>query len=119
MLEFRYDFRIFVRILRPRSFRAIEMDTDSFYMALTETDLPESFTEVAKTQMQENAKHFQEQDDCYLPNAQLNFLSRSCSREHAAIDRKTSGLFKIEWKGNGNDMAQQQNLLALKKTSKK
>ena len=50
-----YDF--LGRIMRPRSFRAIEMDTDSFYMALTENDLYECFNEVAKSQMQENAKH--------------------------------------------------------------
>ena len=80
MLEFRYDF--LGRIMRPRSFRAIEMDTDSFYMALTENDLFDCFTEAAKTQMQENAKHYHEQEDCYLPNAQLNFLTRSCCKEH-------------------------------------
>ena len=45
MLEFRYLF--LGRIMRPRSFRAIEMDTDFFYMALTENDLHECFTEAA------------------------------------------------------------------------
>ena len=73
MLEFRYDF--LGRIMRPRSFRAKEMDTDSFYMALTENDLYDCFIEAAKTQMQENAKQFHEQEDCYLPNAQLNFFN--------------------------------------------
>ena len=97
MLEFRYDF--LGRIMRPRSFRAIEMDTDSFYMALTENDLYECFNEVAKSQMQENAKLYHEQENCYLPNAQLNFLTRSCCKEHGAMDKRTPGLFKIEWKG--------------------
>ena len=97
MLEFRYDF--LGRIKRPRSFRAIEMAADSFYMALTENDLYDCFTEVTKTQMQENLKHYHEQEVCYLPNAQLNFLTRSCCKEHAAIDERTPGLFKIEWKG--------------------
>ena len=97
MLEFRYDF--LGRIMRPRSFRAKEMDTDSFYMALTENDLYDCFIEAAKTQMQESAKQFHEQEDCYLPNAQLNFLTRSCCREHAGMDKRTPGLFKIEWKG--------------------
>ena len=97
MLEFRYVF--LGQIMRPRPFRAIEMDTDSFYMALTENDLHECFTEAAKTQMQEKAKHFHEQDDCCLPNAQLNFLTRSCCKEHAAIDKRTPGFFKTEWKG--------------------
>ena len=95
--EFRYDF--LGRIMRPRSFRAIEMDTDSFYMALTENDLYESFNEVAKTQTRENAKHHHEQEDCYLPNAQLSFLTRSCCKKHGAMDERTPGLFKIEWKG--------------------
>ena len=97
MLEFRYDF--LGRIMRPRSFRVIEMDTDSFYMALTENDLYECFNEVAKSQMQENAKHYHEQEDCYLPNPQLNFLTRSCCKEHGAMDKRTPGLFKIDWKG--------------------
>ena len=35
-LEFRYDF--LGKIMRPRSFRAIEMDKDSFYMAWSEND---------------------------------------------------------------------------------
>ena len=56
MLEFRYDF--LCRIMRPRSFRVIEMDTDSFYLALTENDLQECFTEAAKTQMQEKKSIF-------------------------------------------------------------
>ena len=76
ILEFRYDF--LSRIMRPRSCRAKEVDTDSFYMALTENDLHECFTEAAKIQMQENAKHYHEQEDCYLPNAQLNFRTRNC-----------------------------------------
>ena len=57
MLELRYDF--LDRIVRPRPFRATEMETDSFYMALTENDCYDGFTEVAKTQMQENAKYYQ------------------------------------------------------------
>ena len=39
------------------------MDTDSLYMALTENDLYDCFTEIAKTQMQENAKCYHEQED--------------------------------------------------------
>ena len=49
--------------------------------------------------MQENAKHYHEQEDCHLPNAQPNFLTRSCCKEHGAMDKRTPGLFKIEWKG--------------------
>ena len=97
MLEFRYNF--LGRIMRPRSFCAIEMDTDSFYMSLTENDLFDCFTEAAQTQMQENEKQYHEQEDCYLPNAQLNFLTRSCCKEHGAMDERTPRLFKIEWKG--------------------
>ena len=68
-------------------------------MALIENDLHECFTEAAKTQIQENAKHFHEQGDCYVPNAQLNILTQSCCKEDAAIDKRTPGLCKIEWKG--------------------
>ena len=100
MLEFRYDF--LGRVMRPRSFRAIEMDTDSLYMALTEDSLYECFTDIAKAEMKENDKCYHEQQDCYQPNADLNFLTRSCCKKHIALDKRTPGLFKIEW--NGTEM---------------
>ena len=49
--------------------------------------------------MLENAKHYHEQEDCYTPNAQMNFLTRSCFKEHGAMDKRTPGLSKIERKG--------------------
>ena len=117
MLQFRYDF--LGRIMWPRSFRAIEMGTDSFYMALTENDLYDCFAEAAKTQMQENAKHYHEQEDCYLPNAQLNFLTRSCCREHAAIEKRTPGHFKIEWKGTEMVCLNSKTYCAINENNKK
>ena len=48
MLEFRYNF--LGRIMQPKVFCAMEMDTDFRYLALTESSLYGSFTKMAETE---------------------------------------------------------------------
>ena len=46
--------------------------------------------------MNENAKQYHEQEDHNLPKDELNFLTRRWCKEHAAMDKRTPELFKIE-----------------------
>ena len=100
MLEFRYDF--LGVIMRPSTFRLIEMDTDSLYLALNETDLEECFHTDSKS-----AYNQWKQDSCalgfgYEPDNTHGFLTRTCCDEHIKYDSRTPGLFKVEW--NGTEM---------------
>ena len=63
MLEFCEEFM--GRIMRRKTFRAKEMDTDS----LTENSLYEYFIDNAKAQVKEIFKCYRTPKDCYQPNA--------------------------------------------------
>jgi hypothetical protein len=79
MLEFYYDF---MDVLVDRSdFQYCAMDTDSAYMALSATSLEE----VIKPDMQQ----------------QKNWFQRTDTPEHATYDKRTPGLFKTEFNGDG------------------
>ena len=84
MLEFYYDF---LDVFVDRSdFQYCAMDTDSAYMALSATSLEE----VIKPDMQQR---FQME--------KKNWFPRTTTPEHAAYDKRTPGLFKEEYRGDG------------------
>ena len=93
MLEFKYDF--LGRVARPLTNRAIEMDTDLMYLALTESTINECMTaeacEIYTNWVQKNCS---ERD--YVPDDVFNFLSRVCCEQHKKLDNRTPGFFKIE-----------------------
>ena len=79
MLEFYYDS---MDVLVDRSdFQYCAMDTDSAYMALSATSLEE----VIKPDMQQ----------------QKNWFQRTDTPDHATYDKRTPGLFKTEFNGDG------------------
>ena len=88
--------------MRPETFRAMEMDTDSFYRALTENSLYECFTDMAKTEMEEKDNIYHRQENCYQPNAKEIFFTRSTCQKQYALDKRTPGFFKNDW--NGTEM---------------
>lgn len=96
MLEFKYDF--LGALMRPLTCRAIEMDTDSMYIAISETTFEECLTADASIKLNkwkiENCN-----DDDYMPDADIKFLPRTCCDKHRQFDKRTPGLFKIEWSG--------------------
>ena len=82
MLEFYFDFM--VKFVDPKDFQYCEMDTDSAYMALSAATLEE----IIKPHMLEQ---YHQEKHLWFPREGI----------HAAYDKRTPGLFKVEWEGNG------------------
>ena len=83
MLQFYYDF--VDKYLDRSDFQYIEMDTDSAYMALTN-----DFEKLIKPELREEYERDKH-----------NWLPRMDTEEHKAFDKRTPGLFKIEYEGDG------------------
>ena len=84
MLEFYYN--CVDRFLERSDFELLEMDTDSLYMALA----GESVEELIKPERREE-----------FEVAKSSWFPRNDTPEHAAYDKRTPGLFKVEWSGQG------------------
>ena len=84
MLQFYYDF--LVKYVDKMDFQMMYMDTDSMYMAITK----DKFDDLVKPSMREEY----EKDKC-------NWFPRDDTPEHAAYDKRTAGLFKVEFEGDG------------------
>ena len=82
MLRFYYEF--LDHFVDRGDFELLEMDTDSAYMALA----GESLESLVKPELQEE---FRGAKNSWLPRTGV----------HAAYDKRTPGLFKIEWQGEG------------------
>ena len=79
-LEFRYNF--LGRIMRPKTFRATEMDTDALFMTLRENSLYECLNDMAKTDMKEK-------DNFYLRQRRLLSTKRHNEFSHSFMLSKT------------------------------
>jgi hypothetical protein len=85
MLQFYYDC---VDFYFDRSdFQYIEMDTDSAYIAFSDE---EPFKNLIKPELRD---HFEKHKNDWFP--------RDDTKENSMYDRRTPGLFKEEWRGNG------------------
>ena len=84
MLEFFYH--CFDHFLDRSDFELLEMDTDSLYMAIA----GDSVEELVKP---ERKAEFEATKSSWFP--------RTDSPEHTAYDKRTPGLFKVEWRGDG------------------
>ena len=84
MLQFYYDF--LDKYVDRSDFEYCEMDTDSAYIAIS----GESLEDLVKPEMM----HEFENDKC-------NWFPRTDTVEHAKYDKRTPGLFKVEWEGDG------------------
>ncbi|XP_052693820.1 uncharacterized protein LOC128172088 [Crassostrea angulata] len=98
MLQFYYDFMD--RYVDRADFEYCEMDTDSAYMAIS----GETFQSVIKPELRQIYKHSLEghctasgeiEADC-----DRHWFPRTCCEEHKNYDRRTPGLFKIEFEGD-------------------
>ena len=84
MLQFHYDF--LDKYLHRSDYEYCEMDTDSAYIAIS----GECLEDLVKPEM--------------LYEFELdksNWFPRTDTIEHAKYDKRTPGLFKVEWEGNG------------------
>ncbi|KAI8484950.1 hypothetical protein Bbelb_373570 [Branchiostoma belcheri] len=84
MLEFYYDFMI--KFVDPSDFQYCEMDTDSAYIAFSAYRLED----VIKPSMRDE---YEKEKHLWFP--------RTDTPENAAFDKRTPGLFKEEWSGDG------------------
>ncbi|XP_063692200.1 uncharacterized protein LOC134824307 isoform X1 [Bolinopsis microptera] len=84
MLEFYFD--VVDRFIERQNFCLLEMDTDSLYLALSVKTLDE----VIKPDLWEE----------WL-EAKKTWFPRTDTPENRAYDKRTPGLFKLEWQGDG------------------
>ena len=84
MLQFYYDF--LDKYLDRSDFQYYEMDTDSAYIAIA----GESVESLVKPEL----RHECEQD-------KANWFPRTNTPDHKIFDKRTPGLFKEEWSGDG------------------
>ena len=97
MLQFYYDFMD--KYIEREDFEYCEMDTDSAYMAISGP----SFESVIKSDMLHKYHHglkgycspgLEIEADC-----DRHWFPRTCCKDHINHDRRTPGLFKIEYQG--------------------
>ena len=84
MLTFYYE--VLDRFLEHDSFCVVEMDTDSLYIALSANSLDDIVKPHLRTEWDSIKQKWFPRDD---------------NAKNAAYDRRTPGLFKIEWSGDG------------------
>lgn len=84
MLQFYYHF--IDHFCERTEFEYLEMDTDSAYMALS----GDSIEAVVKADLHDS-----------FQKTKCNWLPRTDTVEHAMEDKRTPGLFKVEWEGQG------------------
>ena len=98
MLEFYYDFML--KFFDPKDFEYCEMDTDSAYIAFSNSDWLSLMKKEERLKYQSHHQRAHEMSS-FLPDAQYNWFPRTCCAEHVAYDKRTPGLFKTEWEGDG------------------
>ena len=97
MLEFYYDF---MDVYVNRSdFEYCEMDTDSAYMAISGSCLDEVIKPDMRNKYERGLKGFCT-DDQIEADANFHWFPRTCCSKHAKFDKRTPGLFKLEYQGD-------------------
>ena len=84
MLQFYYDF--LAKYIDRSDFEYCKMDTDSAYIAIS----CESVEDLIKPEMMHE-----------FENDKSNWFPQTDMVEHAKYDKRTPGLFKVEWEGDG------------------
>ena len=106
MLEFYYDF-IDIYLDR-KNFQYIEMDTDSAYIALAGQNLDYLVKPELKKQFFEEWNKWLPAEACATHQKEFvdtkvaghEWQPKSCCVKQKKFDRRTPGLFKVEWKGD-------------------
>jgi len=102
MLRFYYDFlEIF---LGRERFQLTQMDTDSLYFAISTDTLEESIKpsmkEIYEKTMKGNCRDTFEPFMKETQNEHTVWFPRNCCKKHEHFDRRTPGLFKLEFSGD-------------------
>ncbi|MES9994350.1 MAG: hypothetical protein ABW098_20565, partial [Candidatus Thiodiazotropha sp.] len=97
MLEFYYDFMdVFVN---RSDFEYCEMDTDSAYMAISGSCLEDVIKPEMRETFEKGMKGFCDDTDIEA-DAKYHWFPRTCCTKHAKYDKRTPGLFKLEYQGD-------------------
>ena len=97
-LEFYFDF---MDVYVDRSdFEYCEMDTDSAYMAISGSSLEEVIKPEIREQYEQGLNGFCIDDIDIDANAIHHWFPRTCCSKHAKYDKRTPGLFKLEYQGD-------------------
>lgn len=98
MLQFYYDFMD--KFVNRDDFEYCEMDTDSAYMALAGPSLESVIKPEMKQKYMQGLKQFHEDDPKVEADNDLHWFPRTCCGAHAVHDKRTVGLFKLEWQAD-------------------
>jgi G:T-mismatch repair DNA endonuclease (very short patch repair protein) len=105
MLEMYYDF--LQKYVDPRDFQMVEMDTDSLYFAISESN----FESVVRPELRES---FYREKHLWFPSESCDvhreeyirakqtgvpWNPSACCKARSIYDLRTPGLFKVEWEG--------------------
>jgi hypothetical protein len=92
MLQFYYDY---LEVYVDRAdFAYCEMDTDSAYMSLSGP----TFASVVKQEMKDSYQRAL--TGCCRDDVDPQWLPRTCCTKHAKYDKRSPGLFKLEYEGD-------------------
>ena len=94
MLELYYNF--FTRFCDANKFEALEMDTDSLYLALAEKEIEDCIRPEIRTEWQKLRSN--DFVDSLTSVAVANFFPRTCCVKHKQYDKRELGLFKEEFR---------------------
>ena len=97
MLEFYYDFMD--KYVDRADFEYCEMDTDSAYMAISGSHFEDIIKPDMRTQYLQGLNGFCTDMEIEA-DAQHHWFPRTCCNQHAKYDKRTPGLFKLEYQGN-------------------
>ena len=108
MLEFYYDF--LDKYLDRKDFEMCEMDTDSAYLALAAPDMEQLVRPELKREFYEERSKWLPAEACdvhvkdYINCRALDqhwTAAAECCKNRIMFDKRTPGLFKVEWRGEG------------------
>ena len=107
MLQLRYDF--LDQYVDPTDFQMVEMDTDSCYMALSQENLEQVIKEPMRRQYYEDYHKWFPSLACDdhrsdFVNTKVtgrDWVQPECCKQRTKFDKRTPGLFKVEWEGEG------------------
>ena len=94
MLEFYYDFMD--KYVDRTDFEYCEMDTDGAYMAISGSSLEEVYRPEMKDRYLQRL-HGSCSDIDIKVDASNHWFPRTCCTKHAKYDKRTPGLFKLEY----------------------
>ena len=98
MLQLYYDFML--KFVNRDDFEYCEMDTDSAYMALAGPSLESVIKPEMKQKYLTGLEGFHLCDRQVEADDDLHWFPRTCCTTHAKYDKRTVGLFKLEWQGD-------------------